>query len=110
MKDKKETLEEAGREWNQRESEEEVVLEGNTNAWKWGRGEEKEKCWNEVKEMRQKMTGGWNKWEKMSGGGEAEGNRRVERENEGSDDTKEWDKRSDDRNDGAEGKKGGLTR
>lgn len=42
-----------------------------------------------MKEMRQKMTGGWNKWEKMSGGGEAEGNRRVERENEGSDDTKE---------------------
>lgn len=33
-----------------------------------------------MKEMRQKMTGGRNKWEKTRGGGEAEGNRRVERE------------------------------
>lgn len=42
-----------------------------------------------MKEMRQKMTGGRNKWEKTSGGGEAEGNRRVERENEGSEDAEE---------------------
>lgn len=42
-----------------------------------------------MKEMRQKITGGRNKWEKTSGGGEAEGNRRVERENEGSEDTEE---------------------
>lgn len=35
------------------------------------------------------MMEGRNKWEKMSGGGEAEGNRRVEKENEGSGNMKE---------------------